>query len=540
MITTLHIKNVGIIDDLSIDFNEGFNVLTGETGAGKTLIIGSLGILAGGRFSKEMIRKDENFSYIEANIFLPDNPISIDGNIIVSREIYSNGRNLCKVNGRLVTVNELKDIMSQIIDIHGQHDNQLILNPSEHINYIDNFIGKEIFDIKIKYEKIFKEHKAIELELKNNFGDDKEKERKLDLLNYQVKEIEDAKLKKDEEEQLEEQRKLMLNSEKIQESLNTIDVNLNENAVISISNAIRCLEKIEDFGEEYKQKLPELKNIYYDIQELARDVSCMKNEIYFNEDERNQIEERLDLINFLKRKYGNSIEEILSYKEKIEQEIFKIKNLDKHNEELKSKLKLLEKEMLQLSSEMSNLRKEYGEKLSELINKELTELEMKNARFNVKIEELNGFGVNGLDKVEFFIRTNVGEEFKPLTKIASGGEMSRIMLAIKTVLAKTDKVSIMIFDEIDTGISGKASKAVAEKLRVISETHQVICITHSASVAAKGQYNYYISKNVVNNKTCTNIKQLSEEETIEEIARMSTGEVTEVAKDYARELRKVS
>ena len=540
MITTLHIKNVGIIDDLSIDFNEGFNVLTGETGAGKTLIIGSLGILAGGRFSKEMIRKDENFSYIEANIFLPDNPISIDGNIIVSREIYSNGRNLCKVNGRLVTVNELKDIMSQIIDIHGQHDNQLILNPSEHINYIDNFIGKEIFDIKIKYEKIFKEHKAIELELKNNFGDDKEKERKLDLLNYQVKEIEDAKLKKDEEEQLEEQRKLMLNSEKIQESLNTIDVNLNENAVISISNAIRCLEKIEDFGEEYKQKLPELKNIYYDIQELARDVSCMKDEIYFNEDERNQIEERLDLINFLKRKYGNSIEEILSYKEKIEQEIFKIKNLDKHNEELKSKLKLLEKEMSQLSSEMSNLRKEYGEKLSELINKELTELEMKNARFNVKIEELNGFGVNGLDKVEFFIRTNVGEEFKPLTKIASGGEMSRTMLAIKTVLAKTDKVSIMIFDEIDTGISGKASKAVAEKLRVISETHQVICITHSASVAAKGQFNYYISKNVVNNKTCTNIKQLSEEETIEEIARMSTGEVTEVAKDYARELRKVS
>ena len=540
MITTLHIKNVGIIDDLSIDFNEGFNVLTGETGAGKTLIIGSLGILAGGRFSKEMIRKDENFSYIEASLFLQDNPISIDGNIIVSREIYSNGRNLCKVNGRLVTVNELKEIMSQIIDIHGQHDNQLILNPSEHINYIDNFIGKEIFDIKIKYEKIFKEHKAIELELKNNFGDDKEKERKLDLLNYQVKEIEDAKLKKDEEEQLEEQRKLMLNSEKIQESLNTIDVNLNENAVISISNAIRCLEKIEDFGEEYKQKLPELKNIYYDIQELARDVSCMKDEIYFNEDERNQIEERLDLINFLKRKYGNSIEEILSYKEKIEQEIFKIKNLDKHNEELKSKLKLLEKEMSQLSSEMSNLRKEYGEKLSELINKELTELEMKNARFNVKIEELNGFGVNGLDKVEFFIRTNVGEEFKPLTKIASGGEMSRTMLAIKTVLAKTDKVSIMIFDEIDTGISGKASKAVAEKLRVISETHQVICITHSASVAAKGQYNYYISKNVVNNKTCTNIKQLSEEETIEEIARMSTGEVTEVAKDYARELRKVS
>ncbi len=540
MITTLHIKNVGIIDDLTIDFNEGFNVLTGETGAGKTLIIGSLGILAGGRFSKEMIRKDENFSYIEANIFLPNNPISIDGNIIISREIYSNGRNLCKVNGRLVTVNELKNIMSTIIDIHGQHDNQLILNPSEHINYIDNFIGKDIFDIKIKYEKIFTEHKSIELELKNNFGDDKEKERKLDLLNYQVKEIDDAKLKKDEEEQLEEQRKLMLNSEKIQESLNTIDIDLNDNAVISISNAIKCLEKIENFGEQYQEKLPELKNIYYDIQELARDISNMKEEVEFNEGERNQVEERLDLINFLKRKYGNSIEEILNYKEKIEKEIFNIKNLDKHNEELKKKLKLLEEEMLQLSMQMSCLRKEYGEKLSELVNRELNELEMKNAKFNVKIEKLNGFGLNGLDKVEFFIRTNVGEEFKPLTKIASGGEMSRIMLAIKTVLAKTDQVSIMIFDEIDTGISGKASKAVAEKLRVISECHQVICITHSAAVAAKGQYNYYISKNVVNNKTCTSIKQLSEEEIIEEIARISTGEVTEIAKNYARELRNVS
>ena len=243
MISTLHIKNIGIIEDLSIDFNEGFNVLTGETGAGKTLIIGALGVIAGGRFSKEMIRNGEKYSFIEASIFCPENPNSIDGNIIVSREVYTNGRNSCKVNGRLVTVNELKELMSNVIDIHGQQDNQNLLNSNKHISYLDDFIGNEILELKTEYSKLYKRYNEINAELSKNYGDDKEKERKLDLLNYQLEEIKNAKLKVGEDIKLTEEHNLMKNSEKLQENLEEIDENLNNQAIESVSNSIRCLEK---------------------------------------------------------------------------------------------------------------------------------------------------------------------------------------------------------------------------------------------------------------------------------------------------------
>lgn len=237
MVTTLHIKNVGIIDDLSLDLNEGFNVLTGETGAGKTLIIGSLAILAGGRFSKEMIRNGEEFSFVEANFYCPDNELAIDNNIIVSREIHLNGRNLCKINGRLVTVNELKEFMSKILDIHGQHDSQLILNPMQHIIYLDKFIGKELEDNLNKYKVKLAEYNTLKQELKNTYGEDQEKERRLDLLRYQYNEIEQANLKENEEEELEEKHKMMQNAEKLKDNLCEVDNELNENAVVAISNA---------------------------------------------------------------------------------------------------------------------------------------------------------------------------------------------------------------------------------------------------------------------------------------------------------------
>ena len=300
MVTTLHIKNVGIIDDINIELNEGFNVLTGETGAGKTLIIGSLAILAGGRFSKEMIRNGEDFSFIEANFYCPNNEQSIDNNIIVSREIHLNGRNSCKINGRLVTVNELKEVMSKIIDIHGQHDSQLILNPVNHIMYLDKFIGNEIKENLCKYAEKLTKYNELKQELKNTYGEDQEKERSLDLLRYQYNEIEQAKLKKNEEEELQEKHKMMQNAEKLKENLCEIDSNLNDNAITAISNAIHNLEKIQDCGKEYNEKLSILKNSYYDIQELARDFSYMREEIDFDEDERNQLEERLDLIYSLK------------------------------------------------------------------------------------------------------------------------------------------------------------------------------------------------------------------------------------------------
>ena len=540
MVYTLHIKNIRIIEDLEINFNEGFNVLTGETGAGKTLIIGALGIIAGGRFSKEMIRNGEKYSFIEASIFCPDNTMAIDGNIIVSREIYSTGRNSCKINGRLVTVNELKEFMSNILNIHGQQDNQNLLNPSKHITYLDDFIGNKMHEIKIKYEEMYKKYNEINLKLSKNYGDDKEKERRLDLLNYQLEEIVNAKLKVGEDIKLQEEHNIMKNSEKLQENLEAVDQNLSNETIESISNSIKCLEKICGCGETYEQKLSELKNIYYEVQELSRDISGMKEDIFFDEQERDDVERRLDEIFGLKRKYGNSIEEILQYKEKLEEEISQIENLDEINNKLKKEKELIKEEMLELCNNMHLIRKEFAKILSEQINNELKDLEMSNAKLRVNVEKIEDdkFNINGLDKVEFMICTNKGEEEKELSKIASGGEMSRIMLAIKTVLADVDNVATLVFDEIDTGISGKAAKSVGEKLKTISKNHQVMVVTHSASIAAKGDYNYFISKQVINDKTYTNIKLLSEKEAIEEIARISSGDITDISIAHARELRK--
>lgn len=541
MITTLHIKNIGIIDDLVIDFNNGFNVLTGETGAGKTLIVGSLGIIAGGRFSKDMIRKGENYSFVEANIYCPESNIAVDGNIIVSREIYLNGRNSCKINGRLVTVNELKEVMGKIIDIHGQQDSQNLLDNSKHIYYLDGFIGNRMVEVKRQYLELYTKYNEVERRLEENYGDDKERERKLDLLQYQLKEIERANLKIGEEEELEEKHSLMKNSEKLQQNLKNIDENLRLQAIEGVSISIKCLEKIEDCGDIYTEKLSELKNIYYEIQELSRDISGMQEDVCFDEYERDNIEKRLDEIFSLKRKYGNCIEEILKYRDELEEEINTIENMEDINNRLKTEKKKIEVQMDLLCSQMDQMRNEFAIQLSQKINQELQDLEMTHSKFNVKVEKLQQgyFNRNGLNKVEFMICTNTGEEEKELTKIASGGEMARVMLAIKTVLADTDKVPTLVFDEIDTGISGKAAKSVAEKMKIISNHHQVICITHLASIAAKGDYNYYISKSVKDNKTITSVKSLNEEETINEIARIASGDITEVAIANARELRKV-
>mgnify|MGYP002553572162 CR=1 FL=1 len=538
MITNLHIKNIGIIDDLNLELNNGFNVLTGETGAGKTLIIDSLGIICGGRFSKEMIRKGETQSFVELCIYDPTSEYSVDGNIIVSREIYENGRNLCKINGRLITVNELKKIMNNFIEIHGQNDNQNLLDNKTHLKYLDNFVGEELQEISEKYKENYQRRNEIIKELKENYGDDKEKQRKLDLLRYQLNEIEDAKLKENEEIELEEKRKIFLNSEKISENLNKANVLIGDNSVDTISEAIRALEKIETIDEKYEKVTSNLKSIYYELQEISRDISIYNEDTYFDQNEQEEIENRLDLIFSLKRKYGNNIKEILNYKNQIEEEIKYIENLEENNGKLKIELKKLEEEMTQIAEKIHNLRNKKATKLSQCINKELEELEMKNAKINVKVEYIeNDFFETGKDKVEFYIKTNMGEEEKELNKIASGGEMSRIMLAIKKVLAETDKTPILIFDEIDTGISGKAGSSVADKLKSISNNHQVLCISHLPTIAASANYNYYISKQVENKRTRTTVKLLNENEVINEIARISSGEVNDITIKYALELR---
>lgn len=536
MISTLHIKNIGIIDEIMIDFSKGFNILTGETGAGKTLIIGALGIVAGGRFSKEMIRKGENHSFVEVSIYLPNHPKAVDGNIIISREIFENGRNTCKINGRLVTVNELKEFMNNIINIHGQNDNQNLLNKENHIKYLDKFLGKEFLSKKNEYTELYNKYVDINRKLKENYRDEKEKQRKLDLLNYQVNEIKNASLKINEDEELEEQRNLIINAEKISKSLNEADMQINENALNSISIAIKKLEKIEDINIKYQKTLSSLKSNYYDLQEIAIDLNHYNSDTSFEEKERDEIENRIDEINDLKRKYGNTIEEILNYKNEVEEEIDKIENLEEKNKELKTELTKVTVELEKRAIELHETRQKYGIELETKINSELADLEMPNAKFKVNIENTN-FNKDGTDEIEFLITTNKGEDFKPLIKTASGGEMSRIMLAIKTVLSDVDEVPILIFDEIDTGISGKAGNAVGEKLKTISKNHQVIIVTHLASIAAKGDSNYYIYKEVEVDNTKTRIKNLNEQEVIEEIARIASGIVSEISLKHAMELR---
>ena len=538
MISTLHIKNIGIIDDLNIDLNKGLNVLTGETGAGKTLIIDSLKIISGGRFSKDMIRRGMSNSYVELCMYVPESEKAEDGNIIVSREITSSGKNMCKINGRMVTVNELKEFMKDFIEIHGQNDNQNLLDNKKHLNYLDSYSGEIITSLKESYKNYYNEYKDIVKKLKENFGDEKEKQRRIDLLHYQIKEIEEADLKINEEEELENQRKIIMNSEKIVENLNTANNLIEENGIDNISLAIRALEKIESLDSKYEKATNDLKNVYYELQEVSRDISLYKDDTDFDEEERNIVEERLDLIHQLKRKYGNTIEEILQYKDEIQKELDKIENLEEYNIKLRKKKDELEKELNSLAKKIHEIRIASSKKLMYDIDEELKDLEMKNAKINIKVDYVeNEFFKDGKDIVKFYIITNVGEEEKELAKIASGGEMSRIMLAIKKVLAEFDNTPVLVFDEIDTGISGNAANSVAKKLKSIANKHQVLCISHLPNIAAIADYNYFISKNVLENRTCTQIKLLQESEVLEEIARISSGEVNDITLEYAKRLR---
>lgn len=534
MINILHIKNIGIIDELTINLNSGFNVLTGETGAGKTLIIDSLNIISGGRFSKEMIRKGEEYSFVEAQIFNEKS----EENIIVSREINLKGRNICKINGRLVTVAELKEFMSKKIDIHGQNDNLNLLDTNNQIEYLDNFSDEEIHELKDNYRSLYEKYLYVKNELNSNYGDEKEKQRKLDLLRYQVNEIEEANLKVREEEELENENKLINNSEKIYNNLYKANELIENSAIESISTAVRNMEKIEEYSKEYENISKALKSVYYDLQEINRDLQDSSNDIYFDENKKIEIAERLDLIYTLKRKYGNNIQEILEYKIELEKEIQQIEGLEDYINKLNTQKQELEIKMKKIAEELNIIRNKNAVKLSKGINKELKDLEMANSEFNVEVKYLeNEFNKNGLNSVEFKIRTNIGEDMKSLAKVASGGENSRIMLAIKTVLADVDKTETLVFDEIDTGISGLAADKVGEKLKIISNKHQVLIVTHLANIAAKGDYNYYIHKEVEENKTKTKIDLLNEEQTLKEVARIASGKVTKETIEHAKILR---
>lgn len=483
-----------------------------------------------------MIRHGQKNSYVEMSLFLPK--INNEENIIVSREINLAGKNICKINGRLVTVSQLKEFMNTIIDIHGQNENQSLLEVNNHIKLLDKFSGKNITHLKEKYKKLYFKYLEIDKTIKENYGEEKEKQRMLDLLKYQLNEIENANLKINEEDELYEKRKVIINSEKISKAINLSKNLLGKNIIDSLSETVKEMEKISEYNIEYQKISERLRSCYYELQESEVDLASFENSIDFDEEEQNKIEERIELINSLKRKYGNNIQEILKFSKETKIEIDKIENNEEYIKKLKQELQNIKNEMFGYAINISEIRKQAGKQISEKINKELKDLEMIKANFEVKIDsEENKFNSNGIDNVEFLISTNIGTEIKPLIKIASGGEMSRIMLAIKNVLANVDDTPIMVFDEIDTGISGTAGVVTGEKIKNISKKHQVICITHLASIAAKGDFNYYIYKENDGNETRTKIKQLEEEEILKEIARISSGTVTDISLRLAKQLR---
>lgn len=405
-----------------------------------------------------------------------------------------------------------------------------------HIEYLDKFAGTEIQKLAKEYSTLYEKRAELKQELKKNYGDEKEKQRKLDLLKYQVNEIESAKLLPNEEEELNAKRQIMLNSELIMENIKSADYNVNEVAIEAVNTAVRGLEKIAELDNKYSNVLEELRNTYYELEESGRDIASLNEDNCFEEEDRTKIEERLDLIFSLKRKYGSNIEEILEYCDKIKKELYEIENLEEYTNKIKKEIKELEQQMLAIAEKMNDIREKTAKILDEKITNELSDLEMKSAKFQVKIEKETELNKNGINTVEFLIKTNAGDTYKPLIKIASGGEMSRIMLGIKKVLADVDEVPVLVFDEIDTGISGVAANKVAEKLKAISSKHQVLCITHLAPIAAKGNNNYYINKQEENGRAKTKVTKLNKEQKIKEIARIASGEINEVSLKHAESL----
>jgi DNA repair protein RecN (Recombination protein N) len=532
MLGQLHIKNIGIIEDISINFEDGLNILTGETGAGKSLIIDSINAITGSRISKEMIKTGEDMALVEACFFTHEE------NIILTREIYQNGRNICKINGKMVTLGELKDTGGLLIDIHGQHDNQSLLNAKTHLLLLDSFAGDKLLKMKEEYQVLLGSFKDIKTKIEENYGDPSDRAKRIDFLRYQFDEIQNSRLNIGEEEELSNRRNILMNAEKIVQCLNNSYSTLNDYILEKLGYTLSELQNISDIDSKYKKVLDSLEESYYSIQENNSSLLDYLNDVEFDENEQKEIEERLDLIFALKRKYGNSIEEIINNKENIKKQLDYLENSEEITLKLKEELSSIENDLKKLALKIRDIRKVVAKEIEEKINSQLQDLEMKKAFIKINFNELTDFSINGLDDIQMLISTNVGEGLKPLVKIASGGEISRVMLAIKTILCEYDNIPTMIFDEIDTGISGQAGMAVAEKLKIISKTHQVICVTHLPAICAAGKTNFHIEKNEENGKTKTYVEKLKQDAIIKEIARILAGkEITQTVLQHAQELR---
>ncbi|GIM31904.1 DNA repair protein RecN [Paraclostridium bifermentans] len=552
MILELYMKNCALIEELRLDIDKNLNILTGETGSGKSIIIGALGLCLGGKYDRSFLRKGTEKGLVEA-LFdvnnqklkekLLENGIDIeeDNQIIISKEIFDDGKSISRINGRNVKVSFLKEISNYLIDIHGQHQNQVLFDKDTHIDFLDLFGEELLYESKSDYEKTYIEYNEVKkaLNVLTENKDDMQIQREIDLIKFQINEIESANLNENEYEDLLKQRDVYRNGEKIFTNLNNAYLNLYDgsiNSVDLISKSLGDLGAIAQYDEKLNDYNETIERIMYELQDISRDIRSYKENIDFSPYELEQIEQRVDEINTLRRKYGDTIEEILAYKDKINERLDEILNRDEKVEELKLKLKKVEDILVIKAEKLTQKRKEVARNLQEKLLYELKSLNMKNVVFEVSFGK-STFNAKGQDDIEFMISFNLGEDIKPIYKVASGGEMSRFMLAFKTILADIDEIDTLVFDEIDTGISGIAAQIVGEKLSLIAKKKQIICITHLPQIAANADTHYCIEKKTSNERTFTVISRLDDNQRKDEIARLIAGSnITEKTMEHASEI----
>ena len=541
MLKGLRIENLAIIDELDINLNKGLTVLTGETGAGKSIILDAISMIIGEKSRKEMIGKNSDNVYIEAEFLLNKNQLlkldeigyELDEELIISRD-FDYDSNKVKVNGKRFNLSGLKDISSNILDIVGQHEHQYLLNSNNHIDLLDKFLDTSSFELKKELKKIIHEINVINKEIGDIEKDKIDVLSKKELYNLIIKEIDNLKLKEDEEIELEQEYKLLFNSGIISEKLKYIVSTLSSHELKGVR---RELEKISEYGEEFNELYSRFDNIYEEYIDILSELEHKFNNIQNDDTKLDKVSLKLEKIRKIKVKYGKSIPELLIYSKELKDKLKLIDfSSDILNEKIKHRDKLLDT-YDEYSFNLSNMRKDKANYLKKLVSDELKELNMKNVVFDIEFKENEKLNSNGKDIVKFLISTNKGEALKDLSKIASGGEISRIMLALKIVFSKVDNISCLIFDEIDTGISGETVIKIAEKLKQLSKNVQIICVTHSPQIAAKADNHYHIYKEVKNDRTNTKIKYLNSDERVNEIARILSGDnITEASKIIVREM----
>ncbi len=550
MLVSLHVKNLALISETEVTFGEGLNILSGETGAGKSIIIGSINLALGARADKDMIRTGADYALVELVFQVTDAamrqeikaleiPVEEDGIIIIQRKIQSS-RNLFKICGETVTARQIKALSELLIDIHGQHEHQSLLYKKNHMEILDSFAGEELAAIKEELRETYQQYTKLKKELAAFCVDDGAKAKELSLAEFEYQEIEEAGLNVGEDEEVEREYRKMANSRQIVEAADKayqLTGNSDQSAADAVGYAVRELRSVESYDDRARELADELENIDALLSDFNREIAEYMSDMEFDGERFGQMEERLNLLNHLKLKYGDSIQAVLQYQKELGEKIEKLRNADVYKEQLETKLAEIQTKLKKLCQKASKVRGKEAAKLEKDMVTALTDLNFLDVQFEIQVRKREEVSANGYDDVEFMISTNPGEPLKSLGNVASGGELSRIMLAIKTVLASRDRIPTMIFDEIDTGISGKTAWKVSEKLGRLSQSHQIICITHLPQIAAMADNHYKIAKQAVDNKTTTDIVRLDETETVDELARMiGSDEITDTVRENAREL----